>query len=181
MSLNVNFFTHYSLFFKIRSNFSCVDEVILTHHIEKLVEKDYTDDMNILRTVYFQDLYLPTYDEKETFRSKVQALNSHIMMNGRIGHATTLIIDPKFVKFFDADIHHLWSSYDFFTHKGLNNKIILAHINVSNSSEKMGYNMFHTDNYYAIEEIGDFDNLYHVLDIKCLKYDRTKKLQRILK
>jgi len=158
----------------------CVDEVILEQHIRKLLLKEYSDEMNDMRIIYFQDFNNPCDEESKKFRLQVQMLSNNIVCKGRIGREATLIIDPNYVKYFKND-EELWSRYNFFTHKGLNNKIILVHISVKNLYETNNFMLFHTNERYAIEEIGDFDNLYHVLDIKCLKKDRTKKLQRILK
>lgn len=104
-------------------------------------------------------------------------MSNHISIMGRIGQAYNIIIDPIYRKLIDKK---LWFNYKFFTYKGLSNKIILFK-DFFHTGFYGHYKLIYSDTNYILDEIGDFDVQYHVLEIKCLKDIRTKKLKRILK
>jgi len=159
----------------------CLDAVILEQHIQSLLKKDYSNvDEHVAerRLMEFFDSNNRQQIEDRRFRSKVQTMSSHIAVTGRVGPATTLIIDPKQKKLFSNK--DMWGAFKIFTHEGLDNKIILIYIN--NDKDYVGkYMLLHTDSSYILEEVGDFNKQYHVLEVNCLRGKRIEKLERILK
>jgi len=145
-----------------------VDEFLLDLHIKKLIENFTTEHDNI---VEIQNLTL-TEPEKRKLQSRSVMFSNIIAMEGRIGQADSIIV-PRYLRHVFKDL-----PYNVYIHDGLVDKVILFRKPEKDTHNK--YIFSYTDSHYSLDEVGDFSKQYNILEIKCVKLNREKKLKRIL-
>lgn len=160
-----------------------MDDKILKDLINNFLKKDYDKLDEIQRRLVKFDIYdtdeLYKQELSRKFISKLFMLSNYIAVEGRIGPATAVISDNH-----SSIIEHQFgfgnqynNGLDFFHYSGLGNKIIIFRKTLADQPH---WSVYHTDNMYALEEIGNYSNQYHVIEIEGIKQIRLKKLNRII-
>lgn len=153
-----------------------LDDVILNLFLNKINK----DEKNL--NIEFNDLQNISVNEKMNFVSKIR--HAYMLIHkGTMTSPDSIIFDEKYSDiFYNSLLEHEYFALKYYTHNGLGNKIILFKQPEVNSSNCWCF--CYTENgyqdYYALEEIGDFSKQYTVIDFKCLKDIRKKKMTRIL-
>jgi hypothetical protein len=159
------------------------NDKILKELIDKLLEKKYDGNnltiKNLLKfTIYdTNELYSHNIanDVPRKFLSRILNLSNHIAMESRVGSADSIVSDNH--AHILEHLHHSLSNFNMFHYHGLGNKIIIFK---KPDIDRANWSLCHTDDYYALEEIGDYSTQYHVVEIIGLKQLRIKKMNRIL-
>jgi hypothetical protein len=158
-----------------------MDDKILKELINNLLKKDYDKLGEIQKRMVKFDIYDTDelYHKQELSRkfiSKLLMLSNYIAVEGRNGPATDIISDNH-----SSIIEHQFGfnngGLNSFHYSGLGNKIIIFRKTLADQAH---WCLFYSDNMYALEEIGNYSNQYHVIEIEGVKQVRLKKLSRII-
>jgi len=146
------------------------DDIIIKDAIDILLEKQKEfDDI-----IYFYNIYKNiNYNNDNVFKHKILQLSNMIHRNSLIGAGDTLII-PNWLRY--IEFPGIFKNV-FYTDALDYNIIILK----KGDQQTTNFSLFKNNyNEYVISFIGDYENMYQVLNLRSKNRIRAEKLKRIL-
>jgi len=142
-----------------------IDSIVLKKQIDKMLEKEKTKFM------------LRDTDGIKTVMDFLNLMKWEIQMRIRRGSSNIQLIMSK--NMYDRLYYYLDSLQEKILIYDIGTNIIMYN-KPENNDQSCGYRLFHTNNRYAIEEMGNYSEHFEVIEVKELNDERQKKLERII-